>query len=505
MGGRFGSISWDLRSTVVLGLAFLTIVSVLVPSGVSAEPKARCAKAAHPGGDWSTFGQDAANSRYQSKEKKLTADAVGLIAPQWTFSIAGAGADGNFQSSPVVADGCLYAGTNTGWLFGLNADTGELVWKTHLEADDPYGFGLSGGVFSLAHRDGKIYGAVSALGSPYLVALDAATGKILWKTVVAKDKTAYTNASPVFVENMVFVGISGPEDGPEDERHPGGWALVDANSGRLITREYTISKEDDARGQKGASLWGTAAYDTQSGFLFDGTGQPANKDQEHSLSNAVIKIGADRGRSNFARVVDSYKGDMDDREDVDFGASPTLFTDKKGRKIIGLSQKSGKFHAMFADTMEQAWWFRLSDRSILGNTSTAATDGKSIFVAGNTQTAVPVGLNATTFGNKEPNPGYLYALNPNSGAVRWRTPIASGVEYHLIAAGGDVVWVVTTHGVLLGLDASSGVPVAARSVAADVADPCTNLSSGPIVARNKVYAVCDIGAVGLGWIAAYGL
>ena len=495
-----------IRSSFIAAtIAIVAAAALLPPAMATAQSKAKCAKAAHPGGDWPSFGADASNSRHQRAEKKLTPDAVTTIGPKWTFSIADAGADGNFQSTPVVGEGCLYAGTNTGWVFAVNAETGELVWKVSLNANDPYGLGLSGGVFSLAVRNGTVYGAVTTLGRPYIAALDAATGKVKWRTVVAKDKTAYTNSSPAFIDDMLFIGISGPEDGPPKGRHPGGYAILDADSGKLLTRRYTVDVRDDARGEKGASLWGTPAYDAASGHIFDGTGQPANKDKEHSLSNAIVKIDGRRSRGSFANIVGSYHGDYDDREDVDFGASPTLFTDKQGRKIIGVSQKSGKFHAVFADTMEQAWWFRLSDRAILGNTSTAAFDGKSVFVAGNTQTEVAVGVNATAFGPKEPNPGYLYALNPNNGTVKWRTPIASGVEYHLISTAGGVVWVVTTHGVLLGLDAATGLPVAARSIGADVGDACVNLSSGAVVARNKVYAVCDVGGRGAGWIAAYGV
>ncbi len=303
------------------------------------------------------------------------------------------------------------------------------------------------------------------------------------------------------IGDFLFMGISGPEDITKG-RHPGGYAIINKDTGKLVTREYTIAKSDSDRGQSGASLWGTAVLDPKTGYLYDGTGQPANKDREHSRSNAVLKIDFNKGKK-FGEIVDSYHGDYDNRADVDFGASPTLFKNKKGDAIVATLQKSGKLHAVYGDTMEQAWWIQLSDPSILGNTSTAATDGKALYIAANTQTAAPVGLNDAVFANKEPNPGYFYSINVNNGLVNWKTPIASGVEYHLISGAGDIVYVITTHGVVLGLDRSNGLPVFARSLTTDAGDACVNLSSGAIVARNTVYAVCDVGAAGSGWIVAY--
>ncbi|MEA2451716.1 MAG: hypothetical protein QOG04_426 [Actinomycetota bacterium] len=477
-----------MRKIGLLAIVALLASAMLVPT--TAKAAAQCAKANDPGGDWAQFGHDPEGTRWQDAKATPTADELLTRMPKWTFSVADGAGDGNFQSSPTIAYGCLFAGTNTGWIFGLNADTGELVWKTNLKSDDPYGVGLSGGVFSLLAARGKIYANVTALGSPYVAALDAKTGKILWKTIVSKEATAYTNSSPVIINGMIFMGISGPEDGPDEGRHPGGYAFVDADTGKLILRRWLASPKEDRRGQKGVSIWSTPVYDAETGYAYMGTGQPANKASEHPLSNSVIKLDMKPGRSTFGEVVDTYKGDYDDGADVDFGGSPTLTEDKDGNKIIGILQKSGKFHAIYADTMTQAWWARLASPDALGNAGSPASDGKSIFVAGDTN---PQGG----------SPGYLYSFDITTGAQNWATPIGGGVDYHLIAGAGDVVYMITTHGALIGLNKADGTPVFVRSVAADSQDACANLSSGPAVARNTIYAVCDIGGAGTGWIIAY--
>lgn len=480
-------------------VACLVGAALLAPS--SALAAAKCAKPNHPGGEWRSFGHDLQNTRWQSAKQVPTSDDLMTRLPKWSLSITDAGATGNFQSTPVVADGCLYAATNAGWVIAANADTGELVWSNSVSESEG---GLLAGMFSLTVQDGKVFGINGVNGAPEAVALDQDTGRVLWRTVVTKDEGAYSNASPVIVGDKFFMGISGPEDISKG-KHPGGYAILDTDTGKVITRKYTINDADQKRKQWGASLWATAALDPKTGFLFDGTGQPANKAAEHSRTNAIIKIDFNEG-PNFAEIVDEYHGDFDNYVDVDFGASPTLVKNKKGESLIIAQQKSGKLHAIYADTMEQAWWYKTSDGLALGNTATGATDGKTFYVPGNTQTDAP-NVNDLLFGadpvQKAPNPGYMYAFNVNDGSVKWKTPIADGVEYHLVAGAGDLVYLVANHGLVLGFDTATGAPLFTRSLTTDAGDACVNLSSGAIVARNTVYAVCDIGAVGSGAIVAY--
>ena len=75
------------------------------------------------------YGHDFANTRHQHRERAISPGDVAELAPAWTFSTVDAGGEGDITGTPVVADGCVYVATNRGWVFALNADTGELVWK----------------------------------------------------------------------------------------------------------------------------------------------------------------------------------------------------------------------------------------------------------------------------------------------------------------------------------------------------------------------------------------
>lgn len=473
-----------------LGVVGALVGSVLLV-GHGAAATASCAPASG-GGDWPSFGHDLSNTRSQPAEDQISTATAASLLPKWSFSVTGAGGAGGFQSVPVVSDGCVYVGTNAGWVFALNADTGDVVWTQNLASSDLL-VGLSGGIFALAVGDGRVYANVSATGSPYSAALDQETGEVLWATVVDRTPGAYTNSSVALIDGMVFIGISGPENGPAGARHPGGFALLDPATGDIIKRVWTVSEAEDARGLKGASLWGTPVYDPDTGYMYDGTGQPANKSREATLSNALIKVDMDRGRDSFGEVVDYYKGQLDERLDVDFGASPNLFTDSNGDLLVGALQKSGVYHAVFADTMDQAWWVRLADASALNNVSTAAVDDTSVYVAAGQRVAA----------NQSASPGTLFALAKDTGAIRWKIPVADGIEYHPITVANGVVYLVTTHGILLGLRATDGVPVLARPMGLDVADACANLSAAVTVARHTVFAHCDTGVRGGGWLVAY--
>jgi polyvinyl alcohol dehydrogenase (cytochrome) len=99
-------------------------------SSAAAAPLPGCAEADVPGGEWRSFGHDASNTRTQPREKSIAPADVPLLTPAWTFSGPKEGVEGDFTGTPIVADGCVYAATNRGWALALNADTGKLVWKT---------------------------------------------------------------------------------------------------------------------------------------------------------------------------------------------------------------------------------------------------------------------------------------------------------------------------------------------------------------------------------------
>ncbi len=494
-------------------LALITAISFVV--GPPAGAKVSCASMNATSGEWHGYGGDLQNSRNQWSEDVVNAGNVLNVEPAWVFDAeAVQTGGGTFSNNPVVVDGCVYLGSSTGFVFALNAQNGEVVWVSDRLPGAPAGI-LVGGVItgSPVVSGGRVYVAVARAGDPFIGVLDQKTGKTigLWPVLRDKDRgenNKYENtiiASPVVWNGVLFQGIMANEAGDVAR---GGWSVLDAKTGEILRQGWVISNAEYKAGYRGASIWCTPALDGSTGYLYACGGNPASKRLEHRFSNALLKFDLKRtrgGRSNpdFGNLVDSYKGDVDqyypglDRQpvcevfgediavvwsqaclqlDLDFGAAPNLFTDELGNVIVGALQKSGIYHAVYADHMERAWTTVVGGPiGPLGhNISASAFDGDSVYVLGSP-------------------PGQLVALNRSNGRVRWATPTFSGaVPFgHLqpVSVANGVVYGLDSLGNMRAFDTATGAPALVRPVSIDVEDSAADFSSqGVSIAYNTIFA-----------------
>ncbi|MEX2558055.1 MAG: PQQ-binding-like beta-propeller repeat protein [Actinomycetota bacterium] len=484
-----------------------------------------------PGGEWRTFGHDYANTRTQPLETTIGPAEARSLAPAWTFSSTEAGGDGDFTGTPIVADGCVYVGSNGGWVFAINADTGELVWKTQM----PDGGGINS---SLGLDGGRLFAAVSHASrnpcngteceGPYVIALDQATGAILWQSswtrtdattvdVIDDQPGADVYSSPVIFDGVVFEGVSGgsAELGDEADRYAfqGGFVLIDAVTGVVLKKTYTVHpplQPDDEFA--GAGVWSTPAIDPDAKVGFVGTANPFKPQGEHENANAVIKVDLDKTSATFGEVVDSYKGNVDEYVrglstlpcydipgnpppyypqgigscgdiDLDFGASPNIFT-RDGVQFVGAGQKSGVYHAFDAATMgEQDGWTSLvgAPTSVGGIVGSTAYDGESIYG--------PVTV-----------PGYVWSVGANDGGLNWIAPMLDGVHWGPpVTVANGVVYSLDFRGLLWGIDASTGLPATVIPlIGSPGVQPPAVTWGGVSVARNTVYATVGTAVAGGG-------
>lgn len=473
---------------------------------------------------------DYSNTRSQPAEKKIGTLEAAMLEPAWTFDAnAASGAENNeITGYPIVAGGCVYVASSTGnqapgYVFAINADSGELVWKTKLDH----------GIYStLAVANGRVYGFASRVVSgrfdptqggprcdhklcgPYVVALDQRTGRTLWQTTVDFQAGSDAVSSPIVFDGMVWVGISATAaEGDEEERFRfrGASVLVDAESGELLKWTPTIPDKawKKGKGDAGGALWSTIAIDTQTKYAYAGTGNPFNYENEHKRTNAILKIDLDRSRSTFGEIVDSYKGDVEEyfpqvgenfscdeddpigfflaglecgRLDVDFGAAAQIFRTSDGRKVVGEGQKSGVYHVVDPDTMKPVWKQVVGVPSAVGGiVGTPAYDGSSIYT--------PHTL-----------AGYLVALNKDDGAHRWVSPTADGVHWgNPVTHANGVVYTNDLKGFLNAYDAATGAPLLHRPMITSETGTNPTFSWGAVsVARNTVYASVGVGLSSVG-------
>ncbi|MDQ1444556.1 MAG: hypothetical protein QOI20_1020 [Acidimicrobiaceae bacterium] len=482
------------RSAALMGAA---VVSALVPALAlqPAHAAASCAPAQHVGGDWPSFGHDLANTRSQPDEHVIGVQQAPTLKPAWTFQSAAAGGSGGITGTPVVADGCVFTGTDGGWVHALNADTGEVVWSRQIT--------LGGVNASLTVVGGKVYGLTSRTGAPGAFALDEATGAVSWTRVLDTQPGADAYASPVVFGGVVLAGWSGgaAELGSnEAERYAfqGGYVLLDAATGAVVRKQYTVHPPNlPADDLAGGAIWSTAAVDTDTGYAYVGTGNPFNPANQDTKTDAILKIDLDKTRTaTFGRIVGHYQGNVDEYftefssapcvdipgnpapwypqgggscfdSDMDFGASPNIFT-VDGKKLVGDGQKSGVYHAVDATTMAPAWKSVVGAPTAIGGiVGTAAWDGASL-------------VGPVTTG------GYLWSID-GRGGPRWASPTADGAHWgHQVSVANGVAYTTDSAGFLNGYDAKTGALLLHSPIDSSTAN--ASLGAGVSVARNSVYA-----------------
>jgi polyvinyl alcohol dehydrogenase (cytochrome) len=523
--------------------AVVAVLSALA-TAVGITPAARAATGAgirpcttsSRGGDWPSYGHDSSNTRSQPAEHAIGPAQAGSLAPAWRFSVGDHGGAGIFNSTPVEAGGCVYAGTSSGDVYALNADTGAVVW--HERVTDPapgYGGAVVG---APTVWQGTVYVIVNVSGDgrrtgSYVAAFDAATGRTLWDSAPFQTASgSFSNASQaVFALGgegapvVIFAGFSGPEGNSSGQ---GGFALVDARRGMLLRVTDTIPPARRARGHAGGGIWSTAAYDPATGFAYAGTGNPFSKTEADPNTNAIVKIDLRPASANFGDIVAAYDGEVDQytqslqflsqtpgcaatsgvslitddpvcgQLDLDFGASANLFR-VANRMLIGDLQKSGVYHVADAVTMKPVWATRVGATCYTCNAGSTAVDETGVY------------------GEAAPG-GVEFGLDLAAGSQRWVSPVGDAVHFESTALADGVVYTLDSTGSLDAWDEAAGLPLLRRPLAVDTGAPSAALTSaGVSVARHTVYVAADTGALSAagdggvstpaqisnGWILAY--
>lgn len=506
-------------------------------AGMPPAPVAQCADGTHAGGEWTSLNHDLSNTRFQGEEHTIGPAQMWSLSPAWTFQVpAEAGRDGGIQSTPIVAGGCLYFTTSgqgvlaTNWseglsedaafrggvVYALNADTGALVWKTP----------VNGYVLGLSAANGLVYALPSAAPAPtaaepkgaHAVALDGRTGKVVWVSERLDDDDprngGVVNASPVVFtprsgrRPLLFVPLSvGGGDGARVPLH-----FLDATTGKVVKRFFALSGDEYAAGYGGVGIWSTAAFDPATGHLYAGSADSEGHTMQHPSNNAILQIDADPARKTFGTVVDAYSGTSEhynlDRDlpswqdnavcqadptlipnqdrsqstgclelDLDFGSSPTLYTDRRGRRLVAELQKSGVLHAVDTAGMDAVWTKVLAGPDEAGHGATGASDGTDLYVG--------------------VSPNMLWSFERTAGAARWTTPTGvSAFSYQPVTAANGVIYGITDVGALVAVDASSGSILLERPISLDAGlRSCIGTGAGVAVARNTVFVPCDAAAI----------
>jgi polyvinyl alcohol dehydrogenase (cytochrome) len=391
----------------------------------------RCAPAKPVAADlsgWNGWGVDLANSRYQPRTS-LNAENVSKLKLKWAFGIPNADTS---YGQPTAVSGRLFFGSSDGTVYALDADKGCTIWTYAAEAVVRSAITVA---VSAPGRYLAYFGDVTA----NVYAVDAETGAPVWKVKVEEHPFARITGAPKLVQDRLYVPVSSVEEAPAgDPQYPcctfrGSVVALDAKTGKQIWKSYTIAERPDLRGKNkngvdrfgpaGAAVWSSPTLDVRRRAIYVGTGD-AYADPVGKTSDAVMAFDMDTGALrwtqqltpkdgwNFSCVRPDTPNCPDDHgPDVDFGSSPILKDLGNGHSVLLAGQKSGVMHALDPDHDGAVLWqTRVGKGSAGGGIMWgSATDQTNVYVA-----------NADGFLQRTGGlPGGLFALRQKTGEVVW--------------------------------------------------------------------------------------
>jgi polyvinyl alcohol dehydrogenase (cytochrome) len=398
-------------------------------------------------GCWPSYGGNYANSR-DALETKITPANAGTLSEAWRV----AGTVGS-TSTPAVAGDTVYFGAWDGTLRAVSATDGSPRWTAAfgntIVDDSPL---VSGNFVYAGDSAGNLH------------AVDLATGAPRWTKDLDPHPNTRIFSSPVAVDGLLVVGVASVEIAvpKTDYTFRGSIVGLDARTGAERWRVYTTT--NDAQGGAGVSVWSTAAIDQTRKLAYIGTGntyeQPASP-----RSDALMAIDYETGTVRWLRQFttgDVYTifGTPPQGPDADIGAAPNLFR-VGNRDVVGVGDKAGVYAVLDRDTGQSIWARQFPTGSHLGGImTTAAYRAGSLYLASNQW------ANQLDF-HDPGNTSITYALDANTGAIRWQRSLPSATFGALTYANG-VVFQPTIDGTVYGLSAATGAILWSKTPGGDL-------------------------------------
>ena len=299
-------------------------------------------------GDVLTYGMGYNNQRY-SPLKQINTEIVGKLRPGWAYSLNNPQGQ---ESQPIVHNGVMYVTTHNTTV-AIDPATGKQIWKQEIELPQDVFKMACCGILNrgAAIYDGKLFRSTL---DAHVMAMDAKTGKQLWKSKAAdyQNGQAMTSA-PLIANGVVLTGIAGGEYGTRG--FIDGW---DPATGKQLWRFYTTAAPDQKGGDTwpgdthlkgGAPTWLTGAYDPDLDLVYWGTGNggPWNPNARKGDNLYIASVVAIRPKTG--ELVWHYQFSPNDPYDYDATEVGMLVDMKiggKDRKVLAQANRNGFFYVL---------------------------------------------------------------------------------------------------------------------------------------------------------------
>jgi alcohol dehydrogenase (cytochrome c) len=483
--------------------AFVSIAAAWAAFAAESVPEAKLRSAQEDAATWLMYGKNYSGWRY-SELAQITAANAAQLAPKWIFQT---GVAGKHETTPLVFDRLLFATGPSNHAWALDAMTGREIW--HYSKPVPSGVNLCCGQVNrgFAVRGDRLF-KVNLEST--LVALDAKTGGVIWETTIDDIRKGYSaTVAPLIVKDLAIVGIAGAEFGVR-----GFIDAYDVNTGKRRWRFWTVPAPGEPGGNTwggdswargGGSIWIPGTYDPELNLTYWGTGNPGpdmygdERPGDNLYTCSIVALDVDTGKLKW-----HYQMTPHDVHDWDAIADPVLVdVTAGGKKVKAVVQanRNGFYYAL-----DRATGKLLATKAYTKVTwaDSIGPDGRPVLIAGQDPTetgnkscpGIGGGHNwqATAFSPRtgfyyiqttdgcqmyyktkqdyiegawyqgstvsplptEPTTGSVLALDPSTGATKWRFPMVSPPSSGLLATAGDIVFTGDREGYLAALDARTG-------------------------------------------------
>ena len=315
-------------------------------------------------GNWLTYGRTYSEQRF-SPLKEISDHNVAKLGLAWYFDLDTRRGQ---EATPLVVDGVMYFTSAWSKVFAVNAATGALLWSYDPKVPKSWGVNACCDVVNrgvaIWHR--KVY--VATLDGR-LIALRAATGKVVWEELTIDPKWRYTiTGAPRIAKGRVLIGNGGGEFGVR-----GYVSAYDAETGKLAWRFYTVPGDPSKpfeqpaleRAAKtwsgewwknggGGTVWDTIVYDPELDLVYIGVGNGGPWNEQYRgngddlFTCSIVALKPDTGEYVWHyQEVPSDDWDYDSDEQIMLADLPM---EGKNRKVILHAPKDGFFYVIDRET-----------------------------------------------------------------------------------------------------------------------------------------------------------
>lgn len=377
---------------------------------------------------WNGWSPKGDNARFQTADVAgLNIDQVKKLQLKWAFGYEG---DVNAFALPAFFDGQIFVGSARGTIHALRAESGCVQWT--FDANGPVRSAMI--VVPNGARHTLLFG--DQIGWYY--ALEAETGKLIWKKRIEQHDTARLTGAALVRNGVVYVPVASWEETRSSGADylcctfRGALVALRIRDGEQIWKSYMVAepalqgRTDSGKakwGPSGASIWSTPAYDAKRNLIYVTTGD--NFSAPATLtSDALVAIDPADGRIVWASQTTANDVSPSERgPDFDYGSPPLLIKTPAGRDLILAGQKSGLVYAFDPDKKgEVVWQTRVGRGAANGGVQWGMSyDGQNLYAA----VSDAAGKRVT---------------DANGGPVRTFDPAAGGGLTALKVSDGSKLW-----------------------------------------------------------------